>query len=123
MFEVYRVEHKTHGTGPYLSPDETGEVWSIMGLLSIENTPEPSDEVYLTKNHVFGFETIKDLCSWFPLYVLKRLEMYDFEVVKYKVSDQHIGCLYKQVVFLKDKATKEEILNITQLQEMIPDAN
>jgi len=73
--KVYRVERTCNKKGPYTG---SGIDWEDYNHYCSNNHPAPADDTVLChfypyNNYLFGFESIKDLKSWFSVAELRKL--------------------------------------------------
>lgn len=115
---VYRVEHETEGYGPYLkmgTSEWSGEQYSetheeVEGLHdaheSSDDHPGPRMDGLSwerTQDHVFGFDSRKDVDKWFKGFK-RKLRAAGFVVRTYETpeDDWYPGDSGKQCIFRRD---------------------
>lgn len=122
--QVFRVEHKVTGAGPYRFSDRDNSHFrdegGAVGWGGGDRYPCFRRDTKLYKNFLvkegrswdslaqysFGFESMKQLQNWFHTKIARNALIKDgFVIAVYDVSDEYVTKGGKQIVFRKDKST------------------
>lgn len=99
--KVFRVEHKKHCTGPFVSSDlyKVDPNFMLFGVLK----PRPPSYIFCNPAFRYGTSTLQSLRIWFPRNLAEALDLNDFVVRKYIVKEIAYED-HSQVAFRPEKA-------------------
>lgn len=103
---VYRVEHKQSGYGPYMGLSMFDPLMNNMRYFFPGTCPGPREDGIhqdFSGKH-FGFKRVRDLVNWFRFRDILKLKKKGFVVYRYRVEPDHVFLGEKQVCFAKNKS-------------------
>lgn len=125
MRTVYRVEHKDHGHGPYLRPDEDGDNdvhYEIAGLHDAHEGstahPGPRGDGLsweLSRHHVHGFDSRAKLDRWFTGFK-RKLHAAGYVIRVFEALDEstYTSDSGRQTIFVKAEAKVVDTMSVVR---------